>query len=230
MIKSVRTLLTRFTIIALALGSNLLFAGETPWQLVKSEENLNVYMNTQESDQHMLRLTGKVNASLTSLVAVLTNLEAMTSLSSNISEVKILKKVSDYENIIYQYMDIPFPLEDRDTIIHNKLEQNRENYKVQLVTKAMPKYLPPKEGVIRIPYSETTVYLTPLSATETEVEMIVTANFGGEIPEWMLKMLAINRTFHNIKALVEKANKPPFIHKEMPEILLPKSFSVAAKN
>jgi hypothetical protein len=101
---------------------------------------------------------------------------------------KELKRVSDTETYYYSKLDFPWPLDDRDIIVHSKMEQDPITRRITATSISSPDYLPGNKGVVRMRNAHTTWTLLPGPGGWTYVEYYIYSDPGGSLPDWLVNM------------------------------------------
>lgn len=81
------------------------------------------------------------------------------------SESKVLKVISPTEITIYQRINTPWPLDDRDICGHYVMKQDPTTLDINITTHAEPKLVPNKAGVVRIQFNRTIWNIKSLAKT-----------------------------------------------------------------
>jgi hypothetical protein len=157
------------------------------WIFKNEKEGIKVWYR-KTSDIHEVKLTTSLKVPLSGLVQLLSETEHYPEWGYKVSESKMLKQVSDFESYYYSKLDFPWPLEDRDIIMHSFIEQDKDSKKIVARSKAKPDYLAAKKGLVRISTCETSWTLMPGPGGWVYVEYYIYSSPGGSIPDWMVNM------------------------------------------
>ncbi|HEY5824640.1 MAG TPA: hypothetical protein VIT44_09750 [Cyclobacteriaceae bacterium] len=117
---------------------------------------------------------------------------------------KLLKKISDTELIYYAEISAPFPLSNRDLILHLKLNRDPITKILTVKLESMPDYIPSVEDVVRISSSSTTLTLIPIGEEKLKVRCYVRVDPGGHIPAWVVNMFSTQGPYETFRNLTEK--------------------------
>src|SRR5580765_4031483 len=91
----------------------------TDWKLRKDEDGIKIY--TRQTDGFSideLRTESTVHASPSAVVAVIMDVDHYTDWIYSCTQSRILQKLSDTEQYQYQVNDLPYPVSDRDIVVH----------------------------------------------------------------------------------------------------------------
>ena len=123
--------------------------------------------------------------------------------------------ISDSEKVVYNRTHAPWPVADRDAVLHNVASFDEAGRKVELDfwTVADGKE-PPVKGVVRMPFLRGHWILWPSSdGTTTRVEYQVHANPGGSLPDWLVNYVSRDlpyKTIEGLRAQVKRRHYPEF--------------------
>ena len=174
-------------------------------ELKKEKDNIKIYGCVAEgSALDDIRVEFEVNSTIDKYIPIVLDVTHYHEWRYREFNHKVLKKISDAEMIYYAQVSAPFPLSDRDLVLH--LTINRDSLpKVLTVTiESMPDYIPPVEDVVRVQSSFSTMTLIPLSESRLKVSCYVRVNPGGQIPDWVINMFSTQGPYETFKNLIDK--------------------------
>ncbi len=174
--------------VSLALSSNA--QKQTPekeWVFKGQKDGIKVYYR-QTQDVHELKLATTVRASLPGLAQLFDDVPNYTKWSYRVVESRLVKRVSETEMYYYVRIDFPWPLSDRDLIMHSYLQQDPHTRTIVSASKAAPDMLPVKDGVVRIRKAHSKWVITPTTPGVLAVEYYLYSNPGGNLPDWLINM------------------------------------------
>jgi hypothetical protein len=184
--------------------SDIKAQGSDPWVFKNEKGGVKVFYR-KTADVYELKLVTSIQSTLSGLMALLSEVESYPKWGYKVSESKLVSHISDHESIYYSKLDFPWPLDDRDIIMHNKVEQDAQTRKIVATSVASPDAVARKAGVIRIENARTTWTIVPGSSGWLYVEYYIYSDPGGNIPDWLVN-LAIDvgprETIKNIRKMV----------------------------
>lgn len=202
-----RTLITKTVIIVL-----LLFYFVTPtlaWQLTKNQSGIKVYLREKKGSAFkQYRAVGYVNASISSLVAIMNDTAYLKNWINRTKKAEILKQISATESVNRTVTAAPWPLKDRETIYHTKFSQTNSGV-VTVTSKAWPNYLP-KNSMVRVTKMRALWRFTPMKNGRVKIEHIGHVNPGGSIPAWAANLFVVDIPFKTMKGLITHVKKKRF--------------------
>jgi hypothetical protein len=157
------------------------------WIFKNEKEGVKVYYR-KTSDVYELKLVTSLKAPLSGLALLLSEVENYPKWGYKVLESKELKRVSDTETYYYSKLDFPWPLDDRDIIVHSKMEQDPITRRITATSISSPDYLPGNKGVVRMRNAHTTWTLLPGPGGWTYVEYYIYSDPGGSLPDWLVNM------------------------------------------
>ena len=164
------------------------FSKNQKWEEVTSEEGLTVY-TTEIPNSKLLgfKLTGTVDADVTSLMSNIRDVERSTEWTPELLVKQTIKNISDIEAITYSVNDLPWPLDDRDFILHNKLHLSKDKKLLFVISKSIQhKDYPNKNKLVRAWIHYSNMGLRPLGPNKTYVEWTLFGDPKGNIPAWLV--------------------------------------------
>ncbi len=157
------------------------------WIFKNEKEGVKVYYR-KTSDVYELKLVTSLKAPLSGLALLLSEVENYPKWGYKVLDSKELKRVSDTETYYYSKLDFPWPLDDRDIIVHSKMEQDPITRRITATSISNPDYLPGNKGVVRMRNAHTTWTLLPGPGGWTYVEYYIYSDPGGSLPDWLVNM------------------------------------------
>ncbi len=172
------------------------------WQLYESKQGVNVYFQRLTDDTLRMKAETVVeNTTAEDLIALLSDTDAAPRWIENIAKVKLLKYLSPSENLVYSFIDSPWPVANRDLVTYSCYTK-RSALQTQLSIHARPDFLPQTKGVVRISTLDATWLLTQ-QANNLHIDYQVYALPGGSIPNWLNNRVALKSTFNTLINLAE---------------------------
>ena len=174
-------------------------------ELKKEKDNIRIYgCRVDGSAFNDIRVEFEVNSTIEKYIPIVLDVTRYHEWRYRELNHKLLKKINDYELIYYAQISAPFPLNDRDLILHLKINQDSVTKILTVTIKNMPDYLPPVDDVVRVPNSSTTLTFIPLSESRLKVSCYVSVNPGGQIPAWVINMFSTQGPYETFKNLIDK--------------------------
>ena len=194
-------------------------AQNSDWKLEKDDQGIKIYTRHVEGFEiDEIKSEQIVHASLKTVVAVIMDADHFNEWIYACPESRILNKINDTEQYQYQINDLPYPLTDRDIIIHFKIHQDPVTKTVYTSNIAEPNYIPETEGRVRVPVYYGGYELVPLSDTTVKVSFHVLLDPGGNLPDWLVNWFIVRAPFESSIKMRERIEsgkyddaRPPFL-------------------
>lgn len=179
---------TCLAIFALLLIPAFAFAQSTDGWIFKNEKNgIKVYYR-KTSDVYELKLITSIQSSMAGLVSLLSDVESYPQWGYKITEAEFIRKYSETESVYRSRFDFPWPLDDRDIVMHNKVQQDPVSGKVTATSMATPAMASEQPDAVRIRDAKTVWTIYPGTGGWLYVEYYVYSNPGGNLPDWLVNM------------------------------------------
>jgi hypothetical protein len=194
-----------FSLVVVFLYASFIFKinnDSLPWKLAKSGNNISVYTRQAEgSNIKEFKAVTTVTAKIENVDKLIENVVDYPNWQLNVNEVKILKQISSTEKIIYYTSEIPWPIEDRDIVIHSKKVIDEDNTITYKLTSKSDFYDIKKE-FIRIKDARGSWQLKPIGNNAVEITYHFYGDPGGSLPGWVINMFIVDgpyNTFVNLR-------------------------------
>lgn len=183
-----RAVLSAVLIIVFALSSQRIAAQSgSGWTLKSEKDGLKVYYRAT-SDVHEVKITMAVQATLSGMIQLLYEVPSYKRWIYKVSEARLLRRVGDSEVYYYVRLDFPWPMADRDAVMHTKLTQDPVTRAITTTSDAVPDFLPVTPDVVRMRDNHTKWIITPGENGWLWVEYYLHSDPGGSIPDWAVNM------------------------------------------
>ena len=182
-------------------------SAKAQWELVKNKDGIKVFLRTVPGSKiKEFKGVTNIDSSLDSILAVLDDTDACPQWIHNCKDPVKLSQISFNEGYVYQVIDFPFPVKDRDLILHSVMTQNADTKQVTIRLNAVPDYISQTKNV-RIKKSEGFYLLKPLPDGSIEVTWQHHTEAGGGIPIWLVNALLVDtpfNTLNNLRRIVKR--------------------------
>ncbi len=156
------------------------------------------------------RGTTVVNAGFYLVAAVLDDLDRYCEWQQRCVKAKEVSRISELERIFYSRTGAPWPLQDRDTVVHGKSVGLAEGQQAWVRFEALTDTRwPPVSGVVRMPYVKGHWHLVRIDDSHTRVAFQVQADPGGLVPAWAAKLSARQVPRDTLAGLRRQVAKSP---------------------
>lgn len=201
------------TKLTLAIFTLLLFSfpNNSDWKLEKSKNNIQVFSRiAEDSDLKEIRMTSSAEATLSQAVAVLMDVEGYSNWIYNCESAKVVKQLKDNEVLYYSITKAPWPVLDRDLVVHNQIYQKSDTKEVFSQSEAKAKLLPKINGRIRITNMFGLWKFTPKGNNKIEIEYYIKVDPAGSLPTWVVNMFIANGPYQSMLQFKQELQKEKY--------------------
>ena len=176
--------------------------GQYNWKLSKEKDGIRVYQSdVQHSNYKSIKVECTLEGNYDKLVAVLNNVSHQKDWVYSNKTSYIINRVSPYEFYYYTETHLPWPMSNRDAVVHLKMSKDSLNRFLKISSVSVPHYIPEKSGKVRVPRSEISWYVTMPTSKTISIIYIFEAEPGGNLPAWLANMFADKGPYETFKKL-----------------------------
>lgn len=196
-------------------------AKEESWLLEKDSDDIQVYTRSvTDSSIREFKAITVIDAPLNVILAVFNDFNAYPDWFHQTSKASLITRINQKERYSYQDIKTPFPLDDRDLIIHSQIVETDQA--LLLNTKVAPLYCQQKENEIcNLINQSNNILVQSLTGQhrfrildEKKVELIWQQHIelGGSVPSWMVNDSIIDTPFQTFKNLKQQVKLERYQH------------------
>lgn len=185
-------------------------APSTPWEKYDEVDGITVYRREVPGSAVIaLRGEGVVDAPILRVASVLVDTKRSAEWIDRLAEVRVVRKISDDEEIHWTHIETPAVLKDRDFVFDIKLELDPEHKKVSLNYHSVFDSAAPKTDFVRGEFKFGTFTLTSIDGgKKTRVLAEVLADPKGSVAKWIVNMVQKKWPYNTITSLRKQVAKP----------------------
>ncbi len=216
-------MLTLFVLlVAAACVTSSASVGEDQWRLDRGRDGVEVSTRAVEGwSIREIRATTRIPARLSAIVAVLCDVDATAELNDMVAEAKIVQRDSDTRYRIYQAMEMPWPISNRDIVNQRQIVQDASSLTVTITDVAIADGMPPRPGFVRMLKSRQVWTLTPNAGAGVLTELRVLTDPAGPIPASIVNAMAVDAPLDTLIALRRLAQSPKYADAKQAFIRVP---------
>lgn len=193
-----------FTLIPLLLVIWTSAKAQKDCDLRKSTNGIEVYTcKMEDSKINSIQASFRADISLATLSEVLLDWENFPQWQYKIRKTELLKFISNEELIYRAELDAPWPVADRDLILHVNLSQGSKPGEYIFTTVGKPDFIPPREGFVRVPISDGQWTIQVLGQNQLDIKHSLIVDPGGAIPAWLLNLSLAEGPFETYSNLIK---------------------------
>ena len=202
-------------LIALQLSAfPLLSNASDKWELVKDRKGIKVYTRPFEgSTVDEFKGTAVINAGIESVLALFMDIDKQPEWMDQCVDARLVKKVNDFEGIIYNVAELPWPCDDRDVVV-------RQYFKVDDNGQVIIDFHALENADTLVPKREETVRMTDLKGQWVLVSMDrkriwatykIRLDPEGMIPTWMANYASRNIPYETLRSVIERVKDKKYL-------------------
>lgn len=173
----------------------------TDWQLAKEEDGITVYTrDVDNSPVKQFRASTKISASLASVLAVMLDSEVCSEWMYRCQEAKVVKRNKFGDSYVYRTINLPWPVADRDIVMHKAVTQDPETKTVTIKNVSTPDFVPRTKHV-RIEVSESLYILEPGKDGTVELTWTQLSDPAGALPKTLVNSMIVTSPLSTLKNL-----------------------------
>lgn len=208
-----------FIFLFLITTSNILSFAQNNWQLIKNEDNIRVYIkDNSTSDYKEVRIETVVSQNLSTIVRTLADVKAYTEWIYNCKKSYLVKRISNKEFFYYIETYVPWPLDNRDMVMHSVLSQDPETKIINVKINAENVFIAKKEDIVRIKHAHIHWKLIPKNNGDVQIIYYLRSNPGGDTPAWLINKTVDIGPFYSIEKLCHRLKLKKY-HRKLDYIL-----------
>ena len=187
-------------------------AQEADWQLRKEQNGIRVFTREQQGSSFAAVRAEMIleDVRLSSLVALIDDPSACALLEARCAESYTVERVSATEQFVYRHNDMPFPIKDRDVVMHFVWTQDPVTRVVVLDNRNIDGVLPENPKRIRLPSAVSGWRFEPLGQGRVLASSEGHLEPGASLPAWLLNSLLVDAPFNTMSAVATAVRLPRY--------------------
>lgn len=199
--------------------AHLTIKSQDGWSLKKDKNGIKVF--SKKSDKFkfdQLKVECVLDGKISQLAAVLLDVNNQYQWVYKTNKSQLLKEMGEGDVVYYSEISCPWPFENRDVVVRMNIAQNKLSKVLTIEAKNVADYIPVKNNLVRIQYSNALWTVTPLSSSQFKVEYSIEVDPGSNVPAWLVNLFAINGPYESFVNLREKMKVSPYLQATFPFI------------
>jgi len=192
-------------IVILTHFANSISAQNNSWTLKKNENGIIVHTRENITTGDIeFKASIIIETSIDTLLKIFYDVDNYKKWMADTKVSEILKKINNTEQYIYFETQTPWPLENRDVLLHQQFKKNNNSSLITLTGKSL--YIPHKQGITRIEKAMGSWEFIQLPNNKVKVIYQFMADPGINIPNWVINLFIVDGPLHtltNLKSIVE---------------------------
>ncbi len=190
----------------------LLFGGvsigtsTSDWDLITEDASTKVYTRrSSTSNLKEIRIVTQFNSDIATLKEVLTDVDGYPSWVFKCMGSKKIATINDNEFHYYLMTDMPYPVSNRDLVVHTKNWKKNNQYFSKSV--AAPEFISKKQGMVRVPKFSSAWEVTPISDQTIQIEYEASTDPGGYLPGWVVNLGITKGPINTMQSLKQEVER-----------------------
>jgi hypothetical protein len=179
--------------------------GQNNCVLKKDKDNIRVYScESKSSAYNKIQAEFELDATIEEYLTIVQDVDSYKAWHYHVINARLLEWVSDSEMIYYTQVSAPWPVSNRDVIIHLKLNHNKSTNSLTVNMKSLNNYMPITKGFVRVAQSNAALTLTPIANSRLKVNYSIQVDPGGKLPPWVVDLVSSQGPYETFKNLKER--------------------------
>ncbi|MDR3711675.1 MAG: START domain-containing protein [Puia sp.] len=199
-----------FLLFLLVMAGDRLIA-QSDWSLKRDKDGIRVYSRSSDHSKfNEIRAEFSMHASLSELAAVMLDAEDHVQWQYSTKSSYLLQRVSESELYFYNEINAPWPVANRDLIVHLTITQNPATRVMTMAAVCTPGFSPVHPSIVRVPVSKAVWTVTPVTGDSLRVEYVMEIDPGGSVPAWLINMFATKGPYESFRNLRQQVLLPKY--------------------
>jgi len=174
------------------------------WKLDKNKDGIKVYLaENPKSKFKSIKVETTLPGTYDKLIAILTDIDRLKGWVYITKMSYLIKKLSPYDLYYYTETSIPWPMENRDAVVHLKIMKDSLQRFMKVTSENENRFVPEKEGKVRVVHSLINWYVTMPTAKTISIVYTFDVDPGGNLPAWLVNSFADKGPYESFKKLGE---------------------------
>ncbi|MCM0611141.1 START domain-containing protein [Marinobacter sediminum] len=175
------------------------------WNLSKETGNIQVYTVDQDTSSFKaFKAVALLDVPIENLMAVMINPQSCIEWVHNCIESYAFGKGDFQDRYAYSVNDMPWPVTDRDYVLHIQTRGDETSGEVIMDLNATPNQLAENENRVRVDRSDTLYRFIP-EGDQTRMIWVQHTDPNGALPGWLVNSLLVDIPVRSIQALEKVA-------------------------
>ena len=178
------------------------------WELEKEKNGIRVYLSDVPGSVYKaVKVECTLTGTYAKLVAILTNVSQFNKWIYNTKASRIMKENTPLDFIYYTETHMPWPLSNRDAIIHIRIKTDSLPRALIITGTGEPDLFPEIFSIVRVPYYKASWKVTMPTTKTIQISYILELDPGGNIPAWIANSFADKGPMGTFSNLAERLKK-----------------------
>ena|SRR5258706_10069008 len=178
------------------------------WKLEKQENGISVYLSdVASSNFKAVKVECTLTGTYAKLIALLTNVSHFSKWIYNNKSSNVVKQNTPLDFIYYSEIHMPWPLTNRDAIIHLQIKTDSLPRFLIISGNGEPDLFPRMFNRVRVPHYKANWKVTMPTAKTIQISYLLEIDPGGSIPAWIANSFADKGPYGTFNNMAEQLKK-----------------------
>ena len=178
------------------------------WKLEKQKKGINVYLSDVAGSKFKaIKVECTFTGTYAKLIAILTNVSHFSDWIYNTRTSKLLRQNTPLDFIYYSETHLPWPLSNRDAVIHVRIKTDSLPRFLTLSGAEEPNFFPKIQGRVRVTHYKASWKVTMPTAQTIRISYFLELDPGGSIPAWIANKFVDKGPYGTFINLAEQLKK-----------------------
>jgi hypothetical protein len=192
---------------------------KTVWGLEKDVNRIQCYTRTVKgSNFKEFKAVTEIQSTLSGLVALVADMQNAPEWIDTCIEGRLLKQIAVNETMTYSVNEAPWPVSDRDTVVHNRVSQDSVTRRVTITMEGKPTFIPDTPDRLRIKHLIGFWQFTPKPNGIVSIHYQVHCEPGGHLPSWLVNAAVVDQPYKTLLNMRTYVLKKRYQHQRYPFI------------
>ncbi len=183
-------------------------SGQYNWKLEKDKHGIKVYSSAvPNSVFKAVKVEGNFTGSYSKLITILTNVSQFNNWIYHSKKSSVLQQNSTLDFIYHTETEMPWPLTNRDAVIHLKISTDSLPKQLIITGKSEPDLVPMTPGIVRVNHYEANWKVIQVSNKTLHINYQVEVDPEGDIPGWVANMFVEKGPYETFSNLAKKLSE-----------------------
>jgi hypothetical protein len=159
----------------------------------------------KDSKFRMVKVQFDADTTIGHLASFLLDLPGYNNWQYKTINAAVLQHINESELIYYAEFVSPWPFDNRDVVVHMKVERTDSTMKISY--KGIPDFIPEKDGITRVVSSASSLDAVTISQGKLNVEFRSNVDPGGNLPAFLMNQFAVDGPFESFSELRRQVNR-----------------------
>jgi len=175
------------------------------WSLKNEKNGIKVYnASTDSSKFKLIKVDCIVEGTIGKLVGIMEDIPHHKTWVYATKKSSLIKRIGPGDMIYYAETALPWPMNNRDAVIHMTLTRDTVKNTLTIATTGKPGLIAENKGLVRVPYLQGTYHVEAITPDKLHIVYTLRVDPGGNTPAWLVNMFSSKGPFETFQSLAEQ--------------------------